>query len=45
MHAKLVLKDVNGIFENIETKVFSIDLNDSESLSNDGLFFLEIRLM
>jgi hypothetical protein len=45
MHAKLVLKNVDGIFRNIERKFFSFDLNSSEGLSDGGLFFLKKGFM
>jgi hypothetical protein len=45
MHAKLVFKNVDGIFRNIERKIFSFDLISSEGLSNGALFFLKKRFM
>jgi hypothetical protein len=45
MHAKIVLKNVERIFTNIERKIFYFGLNSNEGLTNGELFFLEGRLM
>jgi hypothetical protein len=45
MHAKLVLKNVDGTIGNIERRIFSFDSNCSEGLSDGGLFFLKKRFM
>jgi hypothetical protein len=45
MHAKLMLKNVDGIVGNIERKNFSFNLNDSVGLSDGELFFLKERFI
>jgi hypothetical protein len=45
MHAKLVLKNVNGTIGNIERRIFSFDLSGSVGLSDGGLCFLKKKFM